>query len=236
MFASPSRLSKVPNQTELSLLSVHRMRRLWKIVAGCKFNYLGPIFSTAFALTESKYVFQGNLLFCCDCQNAFHANCHGPSASSSSNSNSPWVCKRCLGERSPVKQSRSQEKQPIVDHPESEDNADDEEAHQEFAGFSDNEIRKDSFSLSDSAPVNDSVIQPDEDDDDDDDEEEADEDPDQDNTVEDLEENDVVKEEEKFDPRLDNFEDIQNWSCDDVYQYFKHYFPDYAHLFKEQVK
>lgn len=127
-----------------------------------------------------------------------------------------------------MKQSGSQETQSVVDRPESEDNADDE-AHQEFAGFSDNEIRKDSFSLSDSAPVNDSIIQPDEDDD----EEEVDEEPEQDNQ---LEDNGVGNDEEKFDSRLDNFEDIQNWSCDDVYQYFKHYFPDYAHLFKEQVK
>lgn len=167
----------------------------------------------------------GNLLFCCDCQNAFHANCHGPTMSSNSNSNSLWVCKRCMGERSPVKQSLSQEKPPVIDRPDSDDNADDE-AHQDFAGFSDNEIRKDSFSLSDSAAANDSIIQPEEDDD----EEEADEEADLDETVEGNDE----ENEEKFDPRLDNFENIQNWSCDDVYRYFKHYFPDYAHLFKEQ--
>lgn len=191
----------------------------------------------------------GNLLYCCDCQNAFHANCHGPS-----NDSSPWVCKRCQGVISPVKQSRSQpEKQSstVIERPESADNADDE-AHQEFAGFSDNEIRKDSFSLSDSGPVNDSVVQPEdmEDDDDDDDEDEEEDDDQQDEDEEEEEEademeptdqndtteenNDVDNVEEKFDPRLDNFEDIQNWSCEDVFQYFKHYFPDYAHLFKEQ--
>lgn len=184
----------------------------------------------------------GNLLFCCDCHNAFHANCHGPS-----NSDSPWLCKRCLGVGNPTKQSRSQpEKQSsVADRPESADNADDE-AHQEFAGFSDNEIRKDSFSLSDSGPANDSAVQPDDTEDDDeegeedddhqneDEEEEAEEteQTDQNDTTE--ENNDVDNDEEKFDPRLDNFEDIQNWSCEDVYQYFKHYFPDYAHLFKEQ--
>ncbi|XP_062536720.1 zinc finger protein dpff-1 [Armigeres subalbatus] len=190
----------------------------------------------------------GNLLFCCNCQNAFHSNCHGPS-----NSDSPWVCKRCLGIRSPVKQPRSEpEKPPTVEakRPESIDNADDE-AHQEFAGFSDNEMRKDSFSLSDSGPVNDSSLQPDDmEDDEEDDEEEEDEENDEQQEDEEDEEaddmepadqndsaeenNDVVNDEEKFDPRLDNFEEVHNWSCEDVYQYFNHYFPDYAHLFKEQ--
>lgn len=53
---------------------------------------------------------------------------------------------------------------------------------------------------------------------------------------EDNDENDSDGDVEKFDPLLDNLENVPNWSCDDVYRYFKHYFPDYAHLFREQVK
>ncbi|XP_055615892.1 integrator complex subunit 12 [Toxorhynchites rutilus septentrionalis] len=164
----------------------------------------------------------GNLLFCCDCQNAFHKSCHGPSTSDSS-PNAPWICKRCTNENISAKQSRSQNSAPPLREAALE-NADDE-AHQEFAGFSDNEIRKDSLSISDGTG-NDSCSQP---------------------QTSQAEENEVAaaavaandshtnqNDEDKFDPRLDNFEDVQNWSCDDVYRYFKHYFPDYAHLFKEQ--
>ncbi|XP_058811429.1 uncharacterized protein LOC131676374 [Topomyia yanbarensis] len=168
----------------------------------------------------------GNLLFCCDCQNAFHQNCHGPSKLDSS-PNGPWICNRCTCESIDLKQPvRSQEKRPAeVPQQEPVENADDE-AHQEFAGFSDNEIRKDSFSLSDGT-INESNSQ-------------TKIMTDNENSQNDSEDeghvatHNDVGDKKVLDPRLDNFENLQNWSCDDVFQYFKHYFPEHAHLFKEQ--
>ncbi|XP_053698337.1 zinc finger protein dpff-1 [Sabethes cyaneus] len=173
----------------------------------------------------------GNLLFCCDCQNAFHQNCHGPSTSmNDKNSNGRWICKRCTDERSTTKQSslRPPEKRPAaLQHvePEMQEAADDE-GYQEFAGFSDNEIRKDSFSLSDGT-INEGC-----------------------NSLEKIKiessdsrnysnadtdnKEETIQPKQNLDPRLDNFENVENWTCDDVFQYFQYYFPEYAHLFKEQ--
>lgn len=180
---------------------------------------------------------QGNLLFCCDCQNAFHQNCHGPSTlPNDKNSNGRWICKRCTDERSQQtsKQSplRSQEKQTAtLPHikPEMQEAVDDE-GYQEFAGFSDNEIRKDSFSLTD-APINEGCSSL---------EKIKDETTDSRYHLNDDQESkeECVKAKttkHKLDPRLDNFENVESWTCDDVFQYFQYYFPEYAHLFKEQV-
>ncbi|XP_058442664.1 zinc finger protein dpff-1 [Malaya genurostris] len=167
----------------------------------------------------------GNLLFCCDCQNAFHQNCHGPTKLDKS-PNGPWICKRCTCENVDEQLStRSQEKQPAVILRQEPLEIVDDEAHQEFAGFSDNEIRKDSFSLSDGT-INESSSQM---------KKEEDEIL-QSNSEDDshVNTNNYESEKEKLDARLDNFENLQNWSCEDVFRYFKHYFPEHAHLFKEQ--
>lgn len=160
----------------------------------------------------------GKLLFCCDCQNAFHQNCHGPQSESESGSNRPWVCKQCRPRPEKKRSPTPEEQLPEEESAEPLPTADDE-AHQDFAGFSDNEIRKDSFCLSDGGTANESndlaaSIKEEE--------------------VEDNGENGHADELKSLEPRLDNFENVQNWTCDDVYRYFKHHFPDYAHLFKEQ--
>ncbi|XP_055526048.1 uncharacterized protein LOC129718881 isoform X1 [Wyeomyia smithii] len=174
----------------------------------------------------------GNLLFCCDCQNAFHQNCHGLSRHDIS-TNGRWICKRCTDERYqytskhpllPCQEKRSTTVQHI--EPEMQEAVDDE-GHQEFAGFTDNEIRKDSFSLSDGT-VNENCNNL---------ETIKDESSDfQQKLVNELNVNDENTQTttNKLDPRLENFENVESWSCDDVFQYFQYYFPDYAYLFKEQ--
>uniref|UniRef100_A0A1Q3F1R9 Putative sterile alpha motif protein n=1 Tax=Culex tarsalis TaxID=7177 RepID=A0A1Q3F1R9_CULTA len=169
----------------------------------------------------------GKLLFCCDCQNAFHQNCHGPpeSAESGTSSSRSWVCKQCSPR---PEKNRSQSSDHDQDEEEEEAPAKEAPAvapaapgDEHFAGFSDNEIRKDSLSLSDGATANESndlaaSIK-----------EEVD--------VDHVAENGIATErKQQLDPRLDSFENVQNWTCDDVYRYFKHHFPDYAHLFREQ--
>lgn len=165
----------------------------------------------------SKSLRGGKLLFCCDCQNAFHQNCHGPVSESESTSSRSWVCKQCSPRpekkrsQSPVEEAPPREEKTPTPK-ESKAPADDE-AHQDFAGFSDNEIRKDSFSLSEGTANESNDLAA--------------------SIKEEVLDTDHV-ENGGLDPRLDNFENVQSWTCDDVYRYFKHHFPDYAHLFKEQ--
>ncbi|XP_055587794.1 uncharacterized protein LOC129740208 [Uranotaenia lowii] len=301
----------------------------------------------------------GNLLFCAKCQNAFHANCHGPTVAQEGSSSRSWSCKRCVSEKTatptPVtstvaprqlmpphlqqqhkqqqqqklKQSqqhqhsqhkpqqqqqlpRSQERRPAAavsavipdqslqlglpplavqaihflqhedldDHETPRDQQADDEAHHDFAGFSDNELGKGSRSSSedggegsnqststtttkhnvpstmrarrrsyDNGTDNDHMEE--ENDDHDDDDDDADED-DNHNDVDEkpkvangnnngtvethgsTNQADFDEDEKKFDPGMDNFENVHNWTCEEVYLYFQHHFPDYAHLFKEQ--
>ncbi|EDS38204.1 conserved hypothetical protein [Culex quinquefasciatus] len=160
----------------------------------------------------------GKLLFCCDCQNAFHQNCHGPpeSGESGSSSSRSWVCKQCFP-RPEKKRSQSPDDKP-KEAPAKEAitvSAVFATPADEFAGFSDNEIRKDSLSLSDGGTANES------------------------NDLAVTIKEEVVDpvengEQKQLEPRLNSFENVQNWTCEEVYRYFMHHFPDYAHLFKEQ--
>lgn len=158
-------------------------------------------------------------MFCCDCQNAFHQNCHGPLAESESSSSRSWVCKQCSPQpekkrsQSPAGEDEAPPREEKTPTPKEAKAPADDEAHQDFAGFSDNEIRKDSFSLSEGTANESNDLAA--------------------SIKEEVLDGDHV-ENGGLDPRLDNFENVQSWSCDDVYQYFKHHFPDYAHLFKEQ--